>query len=171
MLYKTPIRITSSSSPIPTYLTAMQVINIIREVFVNTFPNIFVNLVDALAGLQKSHALEGMGTAASLFGRQVPISPGVLKVQDILDELDELKFDSIHAKMRHLRLLIQLRTVYKAVLDPDANISSVDTGLQSIITDIHEHVSNTHIQSMNTKTNANSGAGHQGPLRQYPEPR
>lgn len=144
-------------------LSDKQAKDIIEELFVNTFPKLFTTLVDALASVQKARKLENATTPASPPRQEVSIPQGVREVQEILHEIERLETQvenltsqKLKAKMRQLRLLVQLRTVHKAVMNPNRDISSVDPNLQPIITHIRKYASTTSEQSVTKVTQAKS---------------
>lgn len=147
-LYKTPITITTKRFPEDKYLTVNQVAEIIREVFVCIFPAMFQTLVEALAIVQKPYT---SGSGAFSPNQEDSIPQDVLKMKGILKELDNLKSSTLQANMRELRLLIQLRMVYNAAVEPSVDISSVETTFQSTVTEIRQYAANTHEQSMTIK--------------------
>lgn len=151
MLYKTPIRIRNNTPKKPKYLSAQQVIDIIKEVFVQTFPTIFMTLVEALDGVQKKEYTDKL---TSSLRQDTSLPQGFLKIQAMLHELDNLKSTTLRPKIRHQRLLFELCTVYNAVLDHSADTSNIDTDLQSIITDIRDYTYTTHITSQTKKAKA-----------------
>lgn len=147
-LYKTPITITTKRFPEDKYLTVNQVAEIIREVFVCIFPAMFQTLVEALAIAQKPYT---SGSGASSPYQEDSIPQDVLKMKGILKELDNLKASTLQANMRELRLLIQLRMVYNAAVEPSVDINSIETTFQSTVTEIRQYAAKTHEQSMTIK--------------------
>lgn len=147
-LYKTPITITTKRFPEDKYLSDDQVAEIIREVFVNMFPKMFTELLEALETIQKPYT---SGSGASSPNQEDSIPQDILKLKGILKELDTLKSSTLQANIRELRLLIQLRMVYNAAVEPSMDISSIETPFQSTITIIRKYTESTHKQSITIK--------------------